>query len=70
VESARYGLGVSSGGVTGIGNQLGHPGGTIGWRSQMIYLPDRQITTTVLRTQQGGSTETALKNLQSTVQKY
>jgi CubicO group peptidase (beta-lactamase class C family) len=70
VENLDYGLGVFSGRLTGVGNQLSHAGGTIGWRSEMFYLPDRQITTTVLSTQQGGSTETALKNLQSTVQKY
>ncbi len=70
VESLDYGLGVFSGGLTGIGNQLSHGGDTIGWHSQMIYLPDRQITTTVLGTQSGDITATALKNLQSTVQKY
>jgi CubicO group peptidase (beta-lactamase class C family) len=70
VESVRYGLGIFSGGFTGLGNQLSHGGDTIGWHSQMVYLPDRQITTTVLGTQSGDITATVLKNLQSTVQKY
>jgi CubicO group peptidase (beta-lactamase class C family) len=70
VENLDYGLGVFSGGLTGIGTQLGHGGDTIGWHSQMSYLPDRQITTTVLGTQLGDISATALKNLQSTVQKY
>jgi CubicO group peptidase (beta-lactamase class C family) len=68
--SRYYGLGVFSGKSTGVGNQLSHGGDTVGWHSAMTYVPDRQITTTVLSTQQGGATETALKNLQSTVQKY
>jgi CubicO group peptidase (beta-lactamase class C family) len=70
VESARYGLGIFSGGFTGLGNQLSHGGDTIGWHSQMIYLPDRQITATILGTQLGDMTEKAVKNLQSTVQQY
>jgi CubicO group peptidase (beta-lactamase class C family) len=70
VENLDYGLGIFSGRLTGIGTQLGHGGNTIGWHSQMIYLPDRQITTTVLGTQLGDISATALKNLQSTVQKY
>jgi D-alanyl-D-alanine carboxypeptidase len=70
VENLDYGLGVFSGRLTGIGTQLSHGGDTIGWHSQMIYLPDRQITATVLGTQLGDISATAVKNLQSTVQKH
>ncbi len=71
VKSARYyGLGVFSGESTGVGNQLSHGGDTIVWHSAMTYVPDRQITATVLGTQQGGVGEIGLKNLQSTAQKY
>jgi CubicO group peptidase (beta-lactamase class C family) len=69
VESLDYGLGVFSGGLTGIGTQLGHGGDTFGWHSQMNYLPDRQITATTLGTRQGSVEEIGLKNLEITVQK-
>jgi CubicO group peptidase (beta-lactamase class C family) len=69
VKSYNYGLGIFSGNI-GAGNQLDHGGDTIGWHSQMIYLPDRQITATVLATQLGSAEETARKNLQSTIQTY
>jgi hypothetical protein len=68
VETLDYGLGIFSGELTGIGNQLSYGGDTVGWHSQMIYLPDRQITTTVLGTQLGSVTGIGLKNLEITVQ--
>jgi CubicO group peptidase (beta-lactamase class C family) len=70
LENLRYGLGIISDKPTGIGNFLSHGGDTVGWHSQMGYLPDRQIIATVLATQQGSVEETALKNLRSTIQTY
>jgi CubicO group peptidase (beta-lactamase class C family) len=60
-----YGLGVFSGEST----ELGHGGSTFGWKSQMFYRPDNQITVTALGTSEG-TLDVALINLQSTVQKY
>jgi D-alanyl-D-alanine carboxypeptidase len=79
LERDRYGLGVESGSVTGIGNFLRHNGATIGWGSEMTYLPDRQITAIVLGSQPTPTGASDLedttfsvvsKNLRSTVQSY
>jgi CubicO group peptidase (beta-lactamase class C family) len=79
LERDRYGLGVESGSVTGIGNFLRHNGATIGWGSEMTYLPDRQITAIVLGSQPTPTGASELedttfsvvsKNLRSTVQSY
>jgi CubicO group peptidase (beta-lactamase class C family) len=79
LERDRYGLGVESGSVTGVGDFLRHNGATIGWGSEMTYLPDRQITATVLGSQPTPTGASDLedttfsvvsKNLRSTVQSY
>jgi CubicO group peptidase (beta-lactamase class C family) len=72
VGSALYGLGVVSVEFTDINsNSLGHPGNTVGWRSWMFYLPDRQITNTVLATtDEFAAQQIAQKNLQKTAQQY
>jgi CubicO group peptidase (beta-lactamase class C family) len=79
LERDRYGLGVESGSVAGIGNFLRHNGATIGWGSEMTYLPDRQITAIVLGSQPTPTGASDLedttfsvvsKNLRSTVQSY
>lgn len=79
LERDRYGLGVESGSVTGIGNFLRHNGATIGWGSEMTYLLDRQITAVVLGSQPTPTGASELedttfsvvsKNLRSTVQSY
>jgi CubicO group peptidase (beta-lactamase class C family) len=70
LQSARYGLGIYRSQYKELDQVLEHRGDTFGWQSQMFYLPNRQITSTVLGTQSGDLTATALKNLQSTVQQY
>jgi|GEM_PF-4236962 len=79
LERNRYGLGVESGRVNGIGKFLRHNGATIGWGSEMTYLSDRQITATVLGSQPTPTGASDLedttfavvsKNLRSTVQSY
>jgi CubicO group peptidase (beta-lactamase class C family) len=79
IERNFYGLGVESGSLTGIGNFLRHNGATIGWGSELTYLPDRNITATVLASQptptgaselEDSSFIAVSKNIRSTVQKY
>jgi CubicO group peptidase (beta-lactamase class C family) len=79
LESDFYGLGLESGSITGIGKFLRHNGATIGWGSELTYLPDRNITVSVLASQPtptptselGDSSFIALtKNIRSTVAQY
>lgn len=75
LESHRYGLGVESGRLSNIGEFLGHAGATVGWQSDMAYLPDRQITAIALATASENSSgdiavKLAVQNLQTTVQQY
>jgi CubicO group peptidase (beta-lactamase class C family) len=79
LERDRYGLGIESGSITGVGEFLRHNGATIGWGAELTYLPDRQITATVLgsqptptgASQQEDSTFVAVtNNVNSTVQQY
>jgi CubicO group peptidase (beta-lactamase class C family) len=79
IEQDFYGLGVESGSITGIGNFLRHNGATIGWGSELTYLPDQNITASVLVSQPTptGASEledsgfiTVTKNIRSTVQQY
>jgi CubicO group peptidase (beta-lactamase class C family) len=69
VDSIRYGLGIFSSQYKDIGQLLEHGGDTFGWKSQMFYRPDNKITVTSLGTSER-KPDAALKNLQSTVQKY
>jgi CubicO group peptidase (beta-lactamase class C family) len=79
IERDFYGLGVESGSLTGIGNFLRHNGATIGWGSELTYLPDRNITATVLASQptptgaselEDSSFIAVSKNIRSTVAQY
>ena len=78
-ESSFYGLGVESISLTGIGKLLGHNGATIGWGSEFAYLPDRNITVSVLASQPTATGRSELedsaliaitKNIRSTVKQY
>jgi D-alanyl-D-alanine carboxypeptidase len=62
LEQDFYGLGVESGRVTGIGNFLRHNGATIGWGSELTYLPDRNITVSVLASQPTPTGASELEN--------
>lgn len=73
LENYRYGLGVESGQQPGLGEFWGHDGATVGWQSDLVYLPDRQITATALATASENSSQDiaiqlVLQNLQNTVQ--
>jgi CubicO group peptidase (beta-lactamase class C family) len=79
LERNFYGLGLESGSIAGIGNFLRHNGATIGWGSELTYLPDHNITATVLASQptptgtselEDSSFITVSKNIRSTVQQY
>jgi CubicO group peptidase (beta-lactamase class C family) len=71
LRSTRNGLGIYDSQYEGLGQALEHSGSTFGWMSQMAYLPERQITASVLGTTNGFSViGNALKNLQSTTQTY
>jgi CubicO group peptidase (beta-lactamase class C family) len=79
LESDFYGLGIESGSLAGIGNFLRHNGATIGWGSELTYLPARQITATVLASQptptgaseqEDSSFIVVTKNIQSIVRQY
>jgi CubicO group peptidase (beta-lactamase class C family) len=79
LEGSFYGLGVEGGSVTGIGKYLGHNGATIGWGSEFAYLPDQNITVSVLASQPTATGRSELedsaliattKNIRSTVQQY
>jgi CubicO group peptidase (beta-lactamase class C family) len=71
LDSSRAGLGIYSSQYKDLGQILDHSGSTapLSWRSQMLYRPDNKITVTALGTSDG-DLPGALKNLQSTVQKY
>ncbi len=79
IETDFYGLGVESGRLTDVGNFLRHNGATIGWGSELTYLPDRKITTTVLASQptptgaselEDSSLIAVTKNIRSTIAQY
>jgi CubicO group peptidase (beta-lactamase class C family) len=79
LEGSFYGLGVEGGSVTGVGKYLGHNGATIGWGSEFAYLPDRNITVSVLASQPTATGRSELedsafiattKNIRSTVGQY
>lgn len=75
LKSHQYGLGVESGSVPKIGEFWGHDGATVGWQSDLAYLPDRQISAIGLATASETSSEDfaikiTLENLQNTVQSY
>lgn len=79
IERDFYGLGIESGRLSGIGNFLRHNGATIGWGAELTYLPDRNITVTVLASQptpkgvsewEDSSFISLTNNIRSTVQTY
>jgi CubicO group peptidase (beta-lactamase class C family) len=79
LERSFYGLGVESGSISGIGNFLRHNGATIGWGAELTYLPDRNITATVLASQptptgasdqEDSSFIAVTNNIRSTVRQY
>ncbi|NJR38677.1 MAG: serine hydrolase [Leptolyngbyaceae cyanobacterium CSU_1_4] len=75
LKNSRYGLGVEAGSVPKLGEFWGHNGATVGWQSEMAYLPDRQISAIVLATASESSgadfaIKIILENLQNTVQFY
>jgi CubicO group peptidase (beta-lactamase class C family) len=79
IERDFYGLGVESGSIAGIGNFLRHNGATIGWGAELTYLPDRNITATVLASQptptgaselEDSSLVALTKNIRSTIAQY
>jgi hypothetical protein len=79
IESNFYGLELESDSITDIGKFLRHNGATIGWGSELTYLPDRNITASVLVSQPTPTGASALedsgsiaisKNIWSTVQQY
>ncbi|MEB3212173.1 MAG: serine hydrolase [Leptolyngbyaceae bacterium] len=72
LKSYRYGLGVESGRQPGVGRFWGHDGATVGWQSDMVYLPDRQISAVVLASASANSSgdlavNLVIQNLKDTV---